>query len=191
MPTVWSILLTMILFLSSFSTFADSSLVVFDGTTEGQGEGFALPRGISKLTISYQNPYKNKMHLDFDAKLKGGWAGCGWNWKSWQGRGTDISKYKSIAFYINLRPSKISDITFQLTSRNTPGEPDGMGKKVSILPAISKYGKYLKITIPLKKLFGGDLDEKEVWGFNLGVLAGKSSGKGSCRIFIDQIEFIK
>ena len=47
------------------------------------------------------------------------------------------------------------------------------------------------IIISLKKLFGVNLNEKEVWGFNLGVFAGKASGNGDCRIFIDQIEFIK
>lgn len=186
-----NILSVIILFLSSFAVLAEEPMVVFDGSVKNQGKGFALPSGVSLLGVSHQNSYKNKMHLDFEAKFASGWAGCGWNWKSWEGHGSDLTEYKSIVFYLALTPSKVSDITFQLTSKNGSGESDGMGRKVSILSAINKRGKYVRITIPLEKLSGGNLDQKEVWGFNLGVFSGKSSGQGDCRIFIDQIEFIK
>lgn len=170
---------------------ADNTFVIFDGGDVQSGRGFALPRGISMVEISHQRPHTNKTHLDYKLKFESGWSGCGWNWHSWEGEGTDIKEYKNFVFYISLSLCNVSDITMQLTSRNKNGGEDGMGPKVSILPAITKRGEYIMISIPLERLCGGTLDETAVWGFNLGVFSGKASDVGDCRIYIDQIELTR
>jgi len=168
---------------------AQDSLVVFDGSGKTEGKGFALPRGLSKLEESYKRPHTNKKHLEFEGVFSRGWAGFGWNWKGWEGKGTNLSAYKNMVFHIAVSPFKISDMNIQLTSKNKNGQQDDMGPKVSILPAITKTGKYIKIIIPLKKLFGDNLDKSAVWGFNVGVYRNKTSKASDFRVFIDQIEF--
>lgn len=180
---------------------ADGTLVVFDGGDNIQGKGFALPRGISKLEVSYERPKTNKTHLSYELKFLRGWTGGGWNWYAWDGEGNDISQFNNLVFDIAVFSGRINDITFQLTSKNKSGTPDGMGPKVSLLPFITKRGKYVRMTIPTKKLIGGNLDPQKVWGFNIGVFSAQplksKSGKSvkaaksskPCRIYLDQIEF--
>lgn len=163
-------------------------LVLFDGGDVDKGEGFALPRGISKLEVTYKNAHTKKRHISYELKFYNGWTGCGWNWRSWKGQGDNIKEYKNIVFYINLSPCSLDNLTFQLTSKDKNGGPDGMGKKVAILPAILKRGKYTKITLPLSKLMGGNLNPTSVWGFNIGAFPAKPSKNGRCIILIDQIE---
>ena len=168
---------------------AQDNLIVFDGSAHTKGKGFALPRGISKLEESYKRPHTNEMHLEFEGAFRHGWTGFGWNWKAWKGKGTDLSAYKNMVFHIAVSPFKMSDMNIQLTSKNKDGQQDDMGPKVSILPAIIKRGKYIKIIIPLKKLFGDNLDKTAVWGFNIGAYSHKTSKASNFRVFIDQIEF--
>lgn len=178
---------------------AYGKLVIFDGDKVSQGKGFALPRGLSEYSVSYERPFANKTHLSFDLKFDQGWTGCGWNWNAWNGEGNNIKDFKTLVFYMAVSPCPISDITFQLTSKNKAGGPDGMGPKISLLPGVNKRGKYIKFTIPVEKLIGESLDETSVWGFNIGVFSSKPSKtgtarnnkSGSCKIYIDNIEFVK
>ncbi len=172
---------------ATFTSFADN-LVVFDGGSVSEGEGFAHPRGISKFELSRQNPFRNAEHLQYELKITDGWAGGGWSWHAWEGEGDDISGYSEISFHISLSPSRLKDLTFQLTSRN-PGSHDGMGRKVSILALIMKRGEYVEIRIPVSKLLGGSLDQKAVWGFNIAVLPQPGSSADDCNIRFDMIEF--
>jgi len=96
-----------------------------------------------------------------------------------------------MVFQISLAPMSITDLNIQLTSKNRDGAQDDMGPKVSILPAITKRGKYVKVIISLEKLFGGKLDKTAVWGFNIGAYTDRTVKNANCRINIDQIEFTK
>jgi hypothetical protein len=169
------------------------SCVLFDGEQHKEGKGFALPRGISKYEVSGIKPFEGEKHLFFDLRFEQGWTGCGWNWASWDylsKKIVDIKNFKTLELYISVSPCSINDITFQLTSKNISGEPDFFGRKVSIFPMIKKRDKYTHISIPIDKLEGFSLDSEKVWGFNIGVFAGKSSSAGNCRIYIDNIELI-
>lgn len=172
-----------------FGLKAQENLIVFDGGDVIKGKGFALPRGISKLEVSYKHPHSNKTHLEFNGKFNLGWSGFGWNWQSWEGDGTNLNGYKNMVFHISVSPVKITDINIQLVSKNKNGNQDDMGPKVSILPEINTRGKYVKIIIPLVKLFGDNLDKTAVWGFNIGVYTDKKKKSDNCLIFIDQVEF--
>jgi hypothetical protein len=167
---------------------ASDRIVVFDGGEKNEGKAWAHPRGISKMEISWQHPFSNKTHLDFIAKCQRGWAGAGWNWMSWKGEGLDLTGYKNLVFHIGVSDDPIKDIYVQLTSNDGSGV-DAKGPEVEILPLIEKRKKYIRISIPLKKLFGGKLNPKSVWGINFNVF-GVAAGS-ECRIYIDQIEFTK
>ncbi|MBN1864620.1 MAG: hypothetical protein JW808_06930 [Victivallales bacterium] len=182
----WFLALAFAMF-ASCSAVADS-LVVFDGGSVSGGEGFALPSGISKFEVSRQNPFRNAEHLDYDLKISDGWAGGGWNWRSWEGDGDDISGFSELSFRIRLNTLMLKDLTFQLTSRER-GSHDGMGRKVSVLALIMKRGEYVEVRIPVSSLLGGTLDERAVWGFNVGVFPQADSRSEDCRIQIDMIEF--
>ena len=182
------LLLTFLFIIFGFASFADDKIVVFDGGDHQAGKSWVHPRGIAKMEIAYQTPFSNKAHLNFDVKLQGGWAGAGWNWCSWKGKGTDLSDYKFLEFRIGVSKDKVKDIFVLLTS-NDGTRTDKKGSKVMILPMIKKRNKYIKITIPLEKLNKGNLNIKDVWGINFEVYGKESTGH--CKIFIDQIEFTK
>ena len=167
---------------------ANDTLVIFDGGEHQKGRAWAHPRGISELKISYQHPFSNKAHLSFKARWLDGWAGAGWNWKSWKGGGDDITPYKELRFRLGLSKHKIKGLLVQLTSNNGAGA-DADGPKVMLLPEIDKRGKYILFTIPLEKLTGGKLDPKNVWGINFDIHAFEKEGE--CQIYIDQIEFVE
>jgi hypothetical protein len=183
-------------FFIGMSIFGDDkalgSVVLFDGQQHMSGKGFALPRGLSKFELSTINTFSGSRDLFFDLQFDSGWTGCGWNWTSWNydAPKTSIKSYSKIIFYISVSPCSIHDITFQLTSATKPGTQDGFGKKVSIFPFIKKRDTYTKIEIDLSKLEGQTLDPAEVWGFNIGVFAGKASNPGRCKMYIDNIELI-
>jgi hypothetical protein len=185
MKTVFIIFIVCFL---SLGVKAQDRLVVFAGGDKSTGKGFALPRGISKFGVSYRRPHSQKTHLEFEGEFRVKWTGFGWNWKSWEGNGTDLSGYKNMVFHIALSPVRLTDLNIQLTSKNRDGKQDDMGPKVSILPAILKRGKYVKMVIPLKQLFGGTLDKTAIWGFNIGVYSDNAT---KCRILLDQVEFTK
>lgn len=168
--------------------FAQEKLVVFDGGTKKDGKSWVHPRGKADMKVAYQKPFSNKAHLSFDVRLSGAWAGAGWNWCSWKGKGTDLTDYKYLVFRIGVSKEKIRDLFVELASNNGKGH-DTKGKKVMILPMIEERNKYVKIKIPLEKLIGEKLDIKKVWGINFEVYGHKSDGE--CKIFIDQIEFTK
>ena len=172
---------------------AFGSRVLFDGEQHKEGKGFALPRGLSKYEVSTLKPFEGERHLFYDLRFDQGWTGCGWNWASWDyssNKVVNLKDFEAIVFYISLSPCSVSDITFQLTSENVDGQPDGFGKKVSIFPMIKKRDKYIRIIIPIDQLEGFSLDSSKVWGFNLGVFAGKASNAGQCRIYIDKLELL-
>jgi len=171
---------------------AFGSYMIFDGMSHKTGKGYALPRGISKFELSTQNSFSGGRHLTFDLQFNSAWTGCGWNWDSWNydSDKIDVSKYSKIIFYLSLSPCSINDMTFQLTSATQSGKQDGFGKKVSIFPFIKKRDKYTKIEVDIAKLDGLSLDLSKVWGFNIGVFAGKAANSGKCRIYIDNIELI-
>ena len=167
---------------------AGDALVVFDGGAKSDGEAWAHPRGISSLKISWQHPFSNKTHLDFVVKCRRGWAGAGWNWASWKGDGVDLTGYKNLVFRIGVSEDPVRDLFVQLTSNDGSGI-DAKGPEVEVLPLIEKRKKYVRVSIPLKKLFGDKLNPKSVWGINFNVFGEKSNSK--CRIYIDQVEFTK
>jgi hypothetical protein len=168
------------------------NLVIFDGQEHKSGKGFALPRGLSKYELSTENTFSGSRVLYFDLQFDSGWTGCGWNWASWNydAPKVNINDYSKIVFYISVSPCSIYDITFQLTSAAEPGTQDGYGKKVSVFPFIKKRDTYTRIEIDLSELEGATLDSSGVWGFNIGVFAGKASNPGRCRMYIDNIELI-
>ena len=182
------IILSLVILSSAFALFADDALVVFDGGAKNEGKSWAHPRGVSSMKISWQKPFSNSTHLDFIVKWARGWAGAGWNWASWKGAGVDVSKYENLVFRIGVTEAPLKDIFVQLTSNDGSGA-DVRGPKVEILPLIEKRKKYVRISVPLKELFGGKLDSKNVWGINFSVFGKGASGE--CRIYIDQIEFTK
>ncbi len=169
-----------------FASFAEETIVVFDGGEHQSGKTWVHPRGISKMEISVQTPYSNEGHLSFDVELRDGWAGAGWNWCSWKEMGKDLSNYKYLQFQIGVSSNKIKNLYVRLTSNNGTGQ-DAKGSKVMILPLLGKRNKYVKIKIPLEKLSKGDLNINNVWGINFEVFSEKD--KETCKIFIDQIEF--
>jgi len=173
--------------IAAAAAMAAPPLVVFDGGKHMTGKIWVHPRGVSELKISYQHPFSNKAHLYFKARWINGWAGCGWNWKSWKGPGDDITKYKTLRFRLGVSKHKIKGLLVQLTSNDGNGA-DAVGPKVMLLPEIDKRGKYILFTIPLEKLIGGKLDPKNVWGINFDVHAFEKEGE--CKIYIDQIEFL-
>jgi len=181
-------LLTVLLICIGSAIFAEDKLVVFDGGEKKKGKSWVHPRGKAEMKLSYQKPFSNKAHLSFNVKLDGAWAGSGWNWCSWKGKGTDVSGYEFIVFRIGVSKDKIKDLYVELASNNGKGM-DVKGSKVMILPMIQERNKYVKVKIPLKKLSGKNLNLKEVWGINFEVFGNKT--KGECKIFIDQIEFTK
>jgi hypothetical protein len=140
------------------------------------------------MKISWQKPFSNDTHLDFKVKCARGWAGAGWNWASWSGNGVDVSEYKNLVFRLGVSNAPLKDIFIQLTSNDGSGS-DSNGPVVEILPLIKKRKKYVKISVPLKDLFGKKLDSKNIWGINFSVF-GKSASE-ECRIYIDQIEFTR
>ena len=182
------IILSLVVLSSACALLADNALVVFDGGAKNEGKSWAHPRGISSMKISWQKPFSNSTHLDFICKFRRGWAGAGWNWASWKGTGVDVSKYKELVFRIGVSDARLKDIFIQLTSNDGSGA-DVKGPVVEILPLIEKRKKYVKVSVPLKDLFGDKLDPKNVWGLNFSVFGKGASGE--CRIYIDQIEFTK
>ena len=167
---------------------AGDALVVFDGGDHMTGETWAHPRGIAEMKISYKRPFSNKAHLYFKAKWIDGWAGAGWNWKSWKGKGNDITGFKTLRFRLAISKARIKGLLVQLTSGDSHGA-DAQGPKVMVLPEVDARNKYVLVSIPLKKLIGGALDPKNVWGINFDVHA--FDKEGECKIFIDQIEFVQ
>lgn len=182
------LLFTILFFSIGFANFAQSKLVVFDGGEKKDGKAWVHPRGKAEMKIAYQRPFSNKAHLSFDVRYEGGWAGAGYNWCSWKGKGTDLTDYKFLVFRIGVSKDPVSNLFVELASSNGKGH-DAKGSKVMILPMIEKRNQYVKIKIPLEKLTGKNLNIKEVWGINFGV-HGKTS-EGECKIFIDQIEFTR
>ncbi len=181
-------LFTAIFLIIGFANFADDKLVVFDGGEKKEGKSWVHPRGTAEMKIAYQRPHSNKAHLSFKVRLDSAWAGAGWNWCSWKGKGTDISDYKFMVFRIGLSEENIRDLFIQLTSNDGTGQ-DIKGPKIMILHDIEARNKYVKIKIPLEKLTGKTLNVKDVWGIDFEVHGNEA--EGDCKIFIDQIEFVK
>ncbi|NOY75029.1 MAG: hypothetical protein GXP32_04470 [Kiritimatiellaeota bacterium] len=185
---ITELVVSSLLLTAAFGLHSQEKLVVFDGGAKKEGKAWAHPRGMSSLVISWQHPFSNATHLDFTVVCQRGWAGAGWNWASWKGDGVDLSGYKNLVFRIGLSDDPVKDIFVQLTSKH-PSRVDALGPKVEILPLIEKRKKYVMISIPLEKLFGGNLDPKRVWGINFNVFG--AAVDTECRIYIDQIEFTK
>ena len=99
-----------------------------------------------------------------------------------------MTEYKNLVFRIGVSDDDIKDLFVQLTSNDGSGV-DAKGPEVEILPLIEKRKKYVKISIPLKKLFGDKLNSKAVWGVNFNVFGAVAATES--RIYIDQIEFTK
>ncbi len=175
-----------VLLVLGFVCYGSGELIVFDGGEHMSGATWAHPRGIAEMRISYKRPFSNKAHLYFKAKWIDGWSGAGWNWKSWKGRGDDITGFKTLRFRLALSNDRIKGLLVQLTSNDGHGA-DAQGPKVMVLPRVGARNKYVLVSIPLEKLTGGALDSKNVWGINFDVHA--FNKEGECKIFIDQIEF--
>ena len=148
--------------------------VVYDGDKVGEGaKGWSSPA--EKTTVAAQDKVvrtAGKKTVEFHAKGKEEWMGCGWNWFGWYpaDEGTDVSQYKNLRFWAKLTGKKPGMLSAALVAN----EPD-KDKKASEACSLYKYcadladGKWHEIVIPINDLYvKKDVNRTKVWEIMLG-----------------------
>ncbi len=124
------------------------------------------------------------------------WAGFGWNWHGFypDNAGTDITKYKSLSFWIRV-DAKNDAKAPDLSSLKVTLSGSGHDKKESADVTIGDYtddlldGQWHEIVIPLGEFMkdkGKDFDPTTAWEFRIGTWA---STPRDFDIYVDEIGF--
>jgi hypothetical protein len=122
------------------------------------------------------------------------WTGMGWNWFGWypETAGTDISKSRSLSFFIRVQAKKGDDAP-EYPSFSVKLVCSGKGKKGTAEVNIGSYtddlsdGNWHEVVVPLAELYkgsGADFDPTTAWEFDFSTYAQKPK---TFDVFIDDI----
>ncbi|HEY3234898.1 MAG TPA: hypothetical protein VGJ84_09270, partial [Polyangiaceae bacterium] len=135
--------------------------------------------------------------VGLEFKAKGPlWMGFGWNWFGWYPTtaGTDISKYKSLSFWIKVAgdPGKKPEpksITVSLNGSSKDGKDETESVPLNDYSPGFTDGDWHKMVVPLEPMLRGKgetFDTAKAWAVTIGAW---NPGEREYSIVIDDIEF--
>jgi len=182
------------------ASFAPKALLVWDGEGTGaQAKGWASCQQGSSCTTSVDvKPgagHNGSNGLEFKAKGPE-WMGFGWNWFGWYPptAGTDISKHKSLDFWIKIsgapgkKPESYS-VAVSLQGSSKGGKDETETLKIGDYAKGFDDGEWHKVVLPLDPMLHGkgeSFDTSRAWSITIGAW---NQGEREYTIQVDEIEF--
>lgn len=163
--------------------FAAKPLLIWDGEDpSAQAKGWASceDKDVCAATLVARAGagHAGSTGLEFAAKGKK-WAGFGWNWFGWwpDTAGTDISRYKSLRFWMKISAESGKKKPPADTLRVSLHGSSKGGKDTTASVTVGDYapafldGEWHEVVVPLEPLFRGEgetFDSEKTWEIHFG-----------------------
>jgi hypothetical protein len=175
-------------------------LLVWDGEGTGaQAKGWASCQKekscVRSLEVKPGAGHNGSTGLEFKAKGSE-WMGFGWNWFGWHpaSAGTDISKHKSLDFWIRVsgaagKKPEADSVMVSLQSSSKGGNDETAQLPINDYAPGFTDGQWRKVSVPLEALRrgkGASFDTSKAWLIAIGAW---NEGEREYTIQLDEIEF--